>query len=453
MLFRISTGSLTATGAVQGATVTGTTSVASPLVTNAGALAITTTASNGDITITPNGTGKLLYGATEVATVNATPTFTSVATGSLTATGAVQGATVTGTTSVASPLVTNAGALAITTTASNGDITITPNGTGKLFYGATEVAVVNATPTFTSVTTGTLTATSSVVSPLYTAAPGADTVIRPPSTRDIVLQDASSVARFKILSTGPVAFATNFGADTSWTNTTNFQGSSTAGTNIAFRPGNTTGAFVVQNSATTTQMSVASSAVVINPSAGNVVVGAGSVTALTTGQGVITPKLDIEGNVVVRSGSAIHFNNAVASYVPYPLNYYEETTFTSNVTGSVVATNLVFYIIRVGQLVNFFIPNFNNAGGATGTATVTNAIPTRFCPSEWTTSGTLGATVNQNVFISDVMVVSNGARVAGEIRVTTAGAITFTRQINSPYAAGVNGFSYNSVQWYRAYNT
>lgn len=54
--------------------------------------------------------------------------------------------TLSGSTSVTSPIVTNAGSLAVTTTASNGNITITPNGTGVVSTGK---AFVNPTNSLT----------------------------------------------------------------------------------------------------------------------------------------------------------------------------------------------------------------------------------------------------------------------------------------------------------------
>jgi hypothetical protein len=115
--------------------------------------------SNGDISITPHGTGKVVMDKVNIGggEIDGTPIgANSENTGAFT--------TLSGTTSVTTPSLTNTAALGITTTESNGDITITPHGTGEVNIANVDIgggaiddtiigAAVPAAGTFTTVGT------------------------------------------------------------------------------------------------------------------------------------------------------------------------------------------------------------------------------------------------------------------------------------------------------------
>lgn len=99
--------------------------------------------SNGDISITPHGTGKVVMDKVNIGggEIDGTPIGANSAnTGAFT--------TLSGTTSVTTPSLTNTAALGITTTGSNGDITITPHGTGETVMTKVDInsGAIDGTP-------------------------------------------------------------------------------------------------------------------------------------------------------------------------------------------------------------------------------------------------------------------------------------------------------------------
>ncbi len=110
--------------------------------TNTGTMTIVD-GSNGDISITPHGTGKVVMDKVNIGggEIDGTPIGANSAnTGAFT--------TLAGTTSVTTPLVTNNAAMSITTTASNGDISITPHSSGKVVMDKVNIGggEIDATP-------------------------------------------------------------------------------------------------------------------------------------------------------------------------------------------------------------------------------------------------------------------------------------------------------------------
>ena len=119
--------------------------------------------SNGDISITPHGTGKVVMDKVNIGggEIDGTPIGANSAnTGDFT--------TLAGTTSVTTPLVTNSAAMSITTTGSNGNISLTPNGSGSVVMNSVDIGggAIDATPIgASSASTGrftTLVATTSI---------------------------------------------------------------------------------------------------------------------------------------------------------------------------------------------------------------------------------------------------------------------------------------------------
>jgi len=168
------TGGNILTGGLISATgnITGNNLIISGSIQDSGQLDISTTASNSNIVLTPNGTGNVNTGANVSVTgrVTAASTVGGVITGSsssvtgaqtaastvggvitgssVSVTGTINGTTVTGTSLtvstgnitggnlILSGAITDSGQLDISTTASNGNIVLTPNGTGNVNTGA-----------------------------------------------------------------------------------------------------------------------------------------------------------------------------------------------------------------------------------------------------------------------------------------------------------------------------
>lgn len=102
-----------------------------------------TDGSNGNIDLTPNGTGEVNISKVDIAGGEVDGTViggNSAAAGTFT--------TLAGTTSVTTPSVTNAAALGVTTTASDASISITPHGTGKVVMDKVDIGggAIDATP-------------------------------------------------------------------------------------------------------------------------------------------------------------------------------------------------------------------------------------------------------------------------------------------------------------------
>lgn len=127
------------------------TSVLSPLFSFAGALSITTTASNGDITLDANGVGSIIVSDLFKPSAHNTIDLGIAATAEF-RTGYFA-------TSVRTPLLTSVGALSITSAAS-GDITLSPNGTGvaKVTKDSDNLPISGSLHVRTTVTTVTNTA-------------------------------------------------------------------------------------------------------------------------------------------------------------------------------------------------------------------------------------------------------------------------------------------------------
>lgn len=91
-------------------------------------------ATNGNIEISPHGSGKVVMGSVDIGggEIDGTPIGANSAnTGDFT--------TLAGTTSVTTPLVTNSAAMSITTTGSDGNISLTPNGSGSVVMNSVDI--------------------------------------------------------------------------------------------------------------------------------------------------------------------------------------------------------------------------------------------------------------------------------------------------------------------------
>jgi hypothetical protein len=78
----------------------------------------------------------------------------------------------------------------------------------------------------------------------------------------------------------------------------------------------------------------------------------------------------------------IQLYNTTASYIPTPLNHYEELNTTLTFGGIWSQTyNVNIYLTRIGRIVNFTLNFFTQIGAQTGnTVLTTNALPVRFRP-------------------------------------------------------------------------
>lgn len=105
------------------------------------------------------------------------------------------------------------------------------------------------------------------------------------------------------------------------------------------------------------------------------------------------------------------FANATASYVPAPLNYYENGTLTNSWSGAIPTTSGNIRYIRTGNMVTLCFNQITVT--ATSTAPITNVgfeLPARLCPQ-----------FPVNVTIQAL---SNGSWVGGQLRIATSGSIT-----------------------------
>jgi hypothetical protein len=171
----LTAGLISATGAITGAAITGTSLTVSTgnitggnlllsgAILDSAQLDIQTTASNANIALAPNGTG-IVTVSTQVSAVGNVTGGNIRTAGLVSATGAITGAAITGTSLTVSTgnitggnllisgAIEDSAQLDIRTTASNANIVLTPNGTGNVNIASNVMPTANATANIGSAT-------------------------------------------------------------------------------------------------------------------------------------------------------------------------------------------------------------------------------------------------------------------------------------------------------------
>jgi hypothetical protein len=104
---------------------------------------------------------------------------------------------------------------------------------------------------------------------------------------------------------------------------------------------------------------------------------------LTTGSVAVAP--DLETGIITFGSSStstggLKFENSTASYNASTFRYYEEATFTINLTGAVTLNGLTGVISRIGNMVIFTLPGSGDQTASVGTSwnAAAGTIPARF---------------------------------------------------------------------------
>lgn len=121
------------------------------------------------------------------------------------------------------------------------------------------------------------------------------------------------------------------------------------------------------------------------------------------------------------------------------LDHYEEYTHTTNMTGAITVSNIVFRLVRVGKSVTFTAPLTTGTAAASTSIFGSTTLPTRFRPVLQTIRAI-------TVYDSGVLETSS----YGEFVMTAGGTITIYRRINASLswnAVSNAGFGAFSMSW------
>lgn len=147
---------------------------------------------------------------------------------------------------------------------------------------------------------------------------------------------------------------------------------------------------------------------------------------------------------VIIAGGGVTLNNTTTSYVPSPLDYYEEFTLTNTVGGPFGSTSMDVQITRNGRDVTVYFPGVRKNGDSiSNTINFGGSIESRFLPAA------LGSGVS--VITAPIIVVDNNTRVLGFVEVTLSGGNIkiYADAAGSNFTATstVVGFDACSISW------